>query len=296
MEFQKYQHIERFGTSEVENINFGKCFVFPKIDGTNLQCYLKDGQLIAGSRNRELTIDNDNQGSFAYLINNPQYLQYLQKHPNHRLIGEFLVKHTITTYREDAWNKYYIFDVIEEENENFKYLSYDEYIPLLEEFNIEFIPCIATIINGTPDMFTNLLDKNTYLIKDGEGYGEGIVIKNYEYHNKYNRVTWAKMVRNEFKEQHCRVMGATALQGECIEQKIIDKFCTEEFVKKEFAKININGWESKMIPKLLGIVWNTFIKEEVWNILKEFKNPIINFKTLNQLIIIKIKTTLKEIF
>lgn len=34
MEFNKYQHIERFGTDEVENIEFGRCFIFYKIDGT----------------------------------------------------------------------------------------------------------------------------------------------------------------------------------------------------------------------------------------------------------------------
>jgi hypothetical protein len=35
MEFRKYQHIERFGTTEVKNIELGKVYVFPKIDGTN---------------------------------------------------------------------------------------------------------------------------------------------------------------------------------------------------------------------------------------------------------------------
>ena len=35
MEFKKYQHIERLGTLEVEGIELGTCYVFPKIDGTN---------------------------------------------------------------------------------------------------------------------------------------------------------------------------------------------------------------------------------------------------------------------
>ncbi len=46
MEFNKYQHIERFGTDEVENIEFGRCFIFYKIDGTNGQVYLDaDGNI-----------------------------------------------------------------------------------------------------------------------------------------------------------------------------------------------------------------------------------------------------------
>ena len=28
MEFNKYLHIERFGTDEVENIEFGRCLIF----------------------------------------------------------------------------------------------------------------------------------------------------------------------------------------------------------------------------------------------------------------------------
>ena len=36
MKFKQYQHIERFGTTEVQHIELGECFVFPKIDGTKL--------------------------------------------------------------------------------------------------------------------------------------------------------------------------------------------------------------------------------------------------------------------
>ena len=40
MEFLKYQHVERVGTSEVENIELGTCYVFPKIDGTNASIWI----------------------------------------------------------------------------------------------------------------------------------------------------------------------------------------------------------------------------------------------------------------
>lgn len=35
MNYKKYQHIEKLGTSEVEGILKGKCHLFYKIDGTN---------------------------------------------------------------------------------------------------------------------------------------------------------------------------------------------------------------------------------------------------------------------
>lgn len=64
MDFRKYQHIERFGTSEVEQIEIGTCYVFPKIDGTNSSVWLNDGELCAGSRNRQLSLESDNAGFF----------------------------------------------------------------------------------------------------------------------------------------------------------------------------------------------------------------------------------------
>ena len=43
MKFEKYQHVERFGTSEVEGIELGRTYVFPKLDGTNASVWLEDG-------------------------------------------------------------------------------------------------------------------------------------------------------------------------------------------------------------------------------------------------------------
>ena len=65
MEFKKYMSLKRLGRTEVNGIDIGRCFIFPKIDGTNAQCWLgKDGILYAGSRNRLLgeEADKDNAG------------------------------------------------------------------------------------------------------------------------------------------------------------------------------------------------------------------------------------------
>ena len=35
MQFREYQHVEHFGMPEVEFIEQGKCYISPKIDGTN---------------------------------------------------------------------------------------------------------------------------------------------------------------------------------------------------------------------------------------------------------------------
>ena len=65
--FFKYQHVERLGTTETNGIEMGMCYIFPKIDGTNSQLWWNNG-LKAGSRNRELYLDNDNAGFYNWAV------------------------------------------------------------------------------------------------------------------------------------------------------------------------------------------------------------------------------------
>jgi len=298
-EFKQYQHIERWGTSETKGLDLGECYIFPKIDGTNASIFLKDGKLCAGSRKRELTLEQDNAGFFQYVSDNKKYLEFLNKYKNLRLFGEFLVPHSLKTYRDDAWRKFYVFDVCEFSNEEYeKYLHYNDYIKLLEEFDIDYIPCMSIIKNPTYESLAIELDKNTFLIKDGQGVGEGIVIKNYDYVNKYGRVTWGKIVTNEFKDKHSKAMGAPIITcSKLIEEQIVNDFCTKDFINKEFAKMTINDdWTSKRIPELLNRVFYTLIQEETYNIIKKHKMPEINFKTLNSLVTRKVKEIKSELF
>lgn len=301
MEFKKYQHLERFGNDEVEGIELGKLYIFPKLDGTNAQVWLDDeGNIKAGSRNRELTLEKDNAGFYKFVLENENIKKYLEKHPTHRLYGEFLVPHSLKTYREDAWRRFYIFDVcLDKEDGSVEYIPYDIYKPLVEEFGLDYIPPIVTMTNGSYEYFIRTLDNNTFMIQDGKGVGEGIVIKNYDYYNKYKRQIWAKIVTNEFKEIHKREMGVNNIKTEkVIEQEIVDDYCTAAFIEKEYSKIlNETGeWDNRKIPMLLGRVFSELVKEETWNIIKKYKNPTINYKTLNALVINKIKTVKSDIF
>ena len=303
MEFQKYQHIERLGTEEVQDIELGKLLVFPKIDGTNGSVWLSDEGIVqAGSRNRHLTLDDDNQGFYAYIIEHDGIRKYLEQHPRHRLYGEWLVSHSFQNYRDDAWHKFYVFDIVMEyndEEQGFEYIPYDNYQPQMEKYGIDYVVPICKMTNGSYDAFLKAIEKNTFLVKDDMGVGEGIVIKNYDYKNKYGRITWAKIVTNEFKEKNAKAMGIAELKAKKMsEEEIVDNYCTEAFIEKEYAKIvaDRGGWQSKYIPELLGRVFSELIKEESWNFVKALKYPTINYKTLNSLVVSKIKQVKPEIF
>ncbi len=294
MEFLKYQHVERFGTPEVEGIEHGMCYVFPKLDGTNAQLWTDGESLKAGSRNRELSLDNDNHGFMNWAVKQQNIKELFLKFPNIRLYGEWLVPHTLKTYQENAWRCFYVFDVMKDDI----YLSYTDYKTLLDEYEIEYIPALCTFENPTYESLVKILDKNDYLIQDGKGSGEGIVIKNYNYKNKYGRVTWAKIVKNEFKAQHRKVSDVNEIKDKkMVEADIVDKYVTLSLIEKELAKITSEvEWTSKLIPRLLNTVFYCLVKEESWNYVKAFKNPTVNYGTLQHFTIAKIKELKPELF
>lgn len=292
MKFEKYQHIERLGTAATDGILDGICYVFPKLDGTNTSVYLNDdGQIEVASRNRVLSIHNDNQGVCNYVLQSPireRYEKYFKAHPNHRLFGEWLVPHTIRTYIPEAWRKLYIFDVMEDG----KYLTYDEYYDELLDYEIPFIKCMERIDNPTPEQIQAFIDRCTFLMQAGQ-IGEGIVIKRYDFVNRFGNTVWAKIVRPHVKAAQKR---QNPLNADTIETQIVDAFLTPEFVQKEFDKIAADGWSNKLIGKFLGVTWYTFITEETFNFLRKFHNPKIDFGLLNRLVVEKIKFFKADLF
>lgn len=295
MRFTKYMHLERFGTNEVDGIEVGDTYVFPKLDGTNAQVWLNDdGSIGCGSRNRVLSVDKDNAGFMNWAVDQHNLHEYLTKNPSHILYGEWLVPHSLKTYRDDAWRKFYVFDVMRDDD----LIHYDEYKDGLERHGIEYISPIAIVRNGNDEQYQKCLDKNTMLIKDGEGVGEGIVIKNYDFSNKYGRVVWAKIVTNSFKEKHVKAMGAHIMHQQIIEERIAETYITDHLVKKVYAKIvnECDGWSSKYIPRLLNTVWHDLITEEMWQILKDNKNAKIDFGTLMRLSNARVKVLMPEVF
>ncbi len=299
-EFTKYMHIDRLNSQEVEGILDGHCFIFPKIDGTNASVWWSDENGVsAGSRNRDLTDGNDNAGFREYIKSHEGFAKLFlwdEDNRNYIFYGEWLVPHSLKTYRDDAWQRFYVFDILD--TRTGLHLTYDQIRSVCEQYGLDYVPPLVVITNPDEEDLYKALEKcGQFLIKDGEGVGEGVVIKNYDFINKYDRQVWAKIITNEFKEKHHKEMGAPEVNGaKLVELAIVDEFLTPEFIKKEQAKIilvrgdaSFGGWDNRWIPELLGRVWYEFIREETTAFLKEYKNPKINFRLLNTLVIKKTK-------
>ena len=299
MEFKKYQHVERLGTSEVDGILNGEVYIFPKIDGTNSSVWIDNfGIIQCGSRNRQLTLENDNAGFCNFVNSQDAIIRCLKENPKLRLYGEWLVPHTIKTYADNAWRKFYVFDVMLEcDKGNEEYIPYSEYVEILEKYNIDYIPLLGKIENPTYDSICDFVDKNSFLIKSGMGNGEGVVVKNYNYKNKWGNIVWAKVVSSEFKNGNTNKSVNKQLKNTseiCIELEIINKYVTLALCEKVKAKIieEKGDWSSKYIPMLLNMVFYDLINEECWHFIKEFKNPNVNFKRLMSMCYSEVKNKL----
>lgn len=316
--FRKYDHLERFGHRDVTDINHGLCYVFPKIDGTNGSVWWnaeaeEGNRLACGSRNRLLSKDSDNHGFYAHVQASTELAYTAAAFPNWVFYGEWLVPHSLKTYREEAWRRFYVFDVYDRETD--RYVDYETYSKELEHTGLDIIPPLCLIENPTKQDLENVLAMNTYMIKDGEGAGEGIVIKNYQWANFYGRQPWAKMVRNEFKEENNKVFGPAIRKGSFqVEAAIVDEFLTEEMCRKTLHKIILDlGLEfedglrqcestisithrAKIIPRLIQTVYHDFVIEEIWGALKKHRNPTVDFKTLQGMVTTRLKTLIPELF
>lgn len=304
MQYRKYMHVEKLGTSETEGILRGTVFLSYKIDGTNAVIWLKeDGTLGFGSRRRELEIGEDNAGFMQLMMSDDyadeyaDFLAYLTKYPTRIIYGEWLVRHTLRTYRDDAWRKFYVFDVYDTATD--KFIPVHDYLHDFIKYykNIKYIPILGELKNPTTEELDKYLKiSNHFLIKDREQSGEGIVIKNYDFVNKFGRTVWAKMLTEDFKStrKNTKTTNKSLKEASLIEYEI-SKLLTDEHILKEKTKIEerYGGWSSKNIFELLNRVFLEFWRDNWEIILKKFKNPTINFKTLKQITDNRVKDVLK---
>ena len=317
--FRKYDHVERLGHDDVDSLTIGEVYVFPKLDGTNASVWFDDGGYVGwftqyGSRSRTLTINGDNAGFFMWgeqeETQKKLWKVFNDGGKHWTLYGEWLVPHTIKTYREDAWRRFYVFDVYD--NWKKRYLSYKEYEPIVRGAGLDVIDPLCIFTNPTDEQLQHEAEMNTYLILDGAGIGEGIVIKNYEWTNRFGRQPWAKLVRNVFKEENRRAFGTTEKGGKFqVEAAIAEEYVTLALVEKtrnkivtelmnqddaagiidiekasestEYFKLRKSVEErhrGQLIPRLLGTVYHELVVEELWDAVKKHKDPIVDFKRL----------------
>ena len=148
-------------------------------------------------------------------------------------------------------------------------------------------------------------------------FGEGIVLKNYAWRDKFGRQPWAKLVRNEFKEDNRRAFGTPVL-GEAfqVEVAIAEEHCSPALVGKVRGKIVAalaaehgldlmepntqrlieHHYRGKVIPRLLETVYHDVVTECLWDAIKRHRDPIVDFKSLRRHCVRLTKTYAEDLF
>lgn len=283
----KYQHIERMGSVEVTGILEGTVYLQSKLDGANFTVFADPSETgpICASRNNIIT--EGFNGAVDY-VNKHEGIKELTQ--EYILRGEWATPHTLK-YPNETYEHFYVFDV--QEYDTLKYLSPDEYEPRLEKLNIKYIHQLAKLQNPT---LTDLIKHIEGPDEFGAKQKEGIVVKNFDYRNKYGRITWGKIVCAEFKERNKLTFKPT--KKDPPELRFICENVTETLILKTIAKIKMEQGEShiKQMAQVLGRVWYDIFTEELWNFVKKDKTKEFNFREAQRLATMKTRNVALDYF
>lgn len=293
--FKKFLEVERLGKTEVEGILNGICHVFPKLDGTNGSIWVEaDGTLSCGSRNSVLSLEKNNFKFYQFTRDNSiKWDKFFHIFPRYRLFGEFLVPHTLKTYREDIWNRFFVFDIFDDVG--LKWVPYEDYFKHLYDCEIDYIPPMCIINNPSIEQLEKLLNSNNFGVKNG--LGEGIVIKNYDFINCFGHHAQGKLVRSEFTEENSKVFLPSISKGPTQdEDEFVEKFVIQERTTKLLNKLQgLDIPRKQVIPRYLESLYHEIIQEELYDFVKNCSRKI-NFRILRYKVISKGKELAPHLF
>ena len=258
-----------------------------------------DGRICAGSRTRQLSSLSDNANFYTWThSDDPEavLLRRMLRENKHLIVyGEFGVGRVanIKDYDETAHNKLWIFDMYDTIKETYIHPETVMHVCVACGLADWWVP-YTKIENPTQEQIENLAENNQFLLSNANHAGEGVVIRNPDFRNKWGNYVIAKFVLDEFKERKRQPKaGIDSIRIDC-EQNIVDYYVTEAELSKAKAKVCLalglkefdikNG---KCIGMYLNMVFNDAVLAEIADICKRYKRPVIDFQVLNNLCSIK---------
>lgn len=284
--FKKYPKIRRLEAEENHGLLEGECYIQEKIDGANTSIWSVDGILRCGSRNGEK--ESGFRGFVDYARAHPGINQLLKDFPHYRLYGEWLVRHTLP-YDEASYKQFYLFDIVDDSQgleTGYNYLPLKATYSLAAKHDIKTPDLLAVLSNPTMEDCSNFVGKSSLGPK-----GEGVVIKNYDFINKWGNGSFGKIVAQSFKEDNAIVFGGNSKKSEFYyETRTMLKYVNAARVRKAVNKLmNIldEKLDLKHTSRISNAVYQDVLTEEIWNIQKDI--PFINFKKFKNLVYRKAK-------
>lgn len=288
---EKYQHLERWGTEEVQYLKeLETLTVMPKIDGTNGGVHFENDEITICSRNRELSVEEDNEGFCKFVLDHREEFEVIRDYilrtfenvTKISLFGEFTKKGTFTVSKE-YFHKFCLFDILISYDNKVEYFDPNSFDFLRTE-NIIVVPSIKVSVNEVEKLTETHVEFSKFLLGENYPHGEGFVIKDYTNHkNRYNRTIWAKILFKKIR-----------VEGKNLYEEILENWFDDEYLDKEFIKYMDNFKEPLNKNKFVNIVVREFFKEEISNIIYKYKFPLIDTLKLKNLLNKKASDYLKN--
>jgi len=281
MTFKKYPKIERLGDDDNREILlYGEdtLVIEEKIDGGNGSFWIDDktGQIHEGSRNRNLTLEEDEKTFIKQRLWLRKKLQQIKPNKDYVYYIEWMQKHTISYTNIPEVIGLDIRLKHQANAEGFgMFLGMDAREQEFKRIGIENVPTAwrGKVQELKKMNVTDLIPKSKYY----SGKAEGIVIKNYcRKHPRGNYQLYAKIVTDEFKENNKAVFGGVRSKNTDT-QKIMDEFATDARIRKQIHRLTIE--EGKKLDKKLMQLLPTYVIKDILR--EEFANIYENYKFID---------------
>jgi len=276
-QFKKYPKIYHLGSEENrEFFDFAEdtVVVEEKVDGGNGSFWLdEDGALHVGSRNRDLTSEEDEKTFAKQRAVLMDKLKDKEISDDYIYYIEWMAPHTIKY--SDAPDVIGI-DVRAKrsmlEGEYGLFLARETRTQLFDALGIENVPLVwrGKISDLKKKEIKDLIGPSKYY----KGKMEGVVLKNYCRKSRQgNHQLYVKVVADEFKENNKAIFGGVRKKNTDTE-KIVEQYCTDARVKKQILKL-VNeenlplGME--LMSKLPKNVANDILQENISGIFEAYK-------------------------
>lgn len=249
-EIKKYTDIIRYGkngTQDVLNKN-DYITITEKIDGANAS-FTYDEQsdigVTAYSRNNPIDSNNTLRGYYGWIVENIVPIKE-QLNKNYRYFGEWLVSHKVV-YKPEQYQNFYMFSIWDEESQ--QYLSDDI---VKSEANRLGLKTTTYFYEGQFLSFEHIMSfvgKSERILEPNTG--EGVVVKNVNYKDRYGNQMFVKLVSEKFAEvQKQKLPKNPCVASEYLDvinaivtkprvEKLINKFVDEGLLGEDYGIENI---------------------------------------------------------
>lgn len=265
--------------------NSNSSFCLDQENPVGVSCY---------SRNQILTEENRLRGFYDWVLNNITPIKE-KLNTNYRYIGEWLVSHKVS-YQEGAYYNFYLFSIWNEETEQYVHDS----IVQLEAKRLG-LKTPEYFYEGEYISFEHLMSfvgkSNLTLEHDT---GEGIVVKNVNYIDRFGKQMFVKLVSEKFAEvqkqklpknpnkDNSFILTIKSVLTKARVEKLLYKLLDEQLISEDYSIEDMG-----ILLKLLGNRIYEDIHKEEFEIIKDIEDNLVR-RTIGKNLPVILKDILRE--